>query len=714
MISLKGVSKIYGEKRVLKDLRLSLAPHERIGLLGESGSGKSTILKLIAGIVEADGGEVAVESRHMGYIFQDHRLIPWKTAVENVAFSLLGRGFSRRAAEEKARTALAKVELGGYEHHYPGQLSGGMCQRVSIARAFVTGPAILLMDEPFSALDPSLKERMNRLVRGLLEESPACTIAVTHNEEELRGLVDKVYLLSPEGELKERKEIVTRRRGMSEQEMRRHLNPDEERMDKILEIKLKVIRKELDPEAARALVNRSFEKISAEEFAFGEQELLQYGVSDEAMAEEMDTMIAVFGDVLVKEEEELPPGHPIRTYREEAEALDALIAEILRKKEERLSVNQWLALFDKLGEINLHFSRKQNQLFPLLERKGFDRPSKVMWTFDNRVRDAVKQARENLEARREEEFLASLEEIGILVRDILEKERDILYPTALKLISREEFVRMRKGDDEIGYCLIDAPPAFGSAPPAALPGESSFTAELQALLRKHGMGGAGEGEVFDVDRGELTLEQINLIFRHLPVDLSYVDEEDAVRFYSDTRHRVFPRSPGVIGREVRNCHPKESVETVEAIIDAFRAGERDRAEFWLEMGEKFIYILYTAVRDKEGRYRGVLEMMQEAGRIRGLKGSQRLLNWEEEEPRREEQASSSGLSPETLIGPLVREHPYLKDFLVALNPKYKKLQNPVLFKTMGQVATLALIAERGGMDAAQLIALLKEEIERKG
>ena len=127
--------------------------------------------------------------------------------------------------------------------------------------------------------------------------------------------------------------------------------------------------------------------------------------------------------------------------------------------------------------------------------------------------------------------------------------------------------------------------------------------------------------------GKLTLEQINLIFQHMPVDFSYVDENEIVKFYNDSAHRVFPRSSNVIGRDVKNCHPRKSVHIVEEIISKFRSGEQDQAEFWINKPDVFIYILYTAVRDRDGRFRGVLEMMQDCTHIRSLTGSQTLLTW---------------------------------------------------------------------------------------
>lgn len=221
------------------------------------------------------------------------------------------------------------------------------------------------------------------------------------------------------------------------------------------------------------------------------------------------------------------------------------------------------------------------------------------------------------------------------MRDILEKERTVLYPTSLKLLSNEEFAAMRKSDDEIGYCLIAAPPAFDTNQipnaPIAPNGnqQADLVKDLTELLNKYGIDPAnGNPEVMDVSMGKLSLAQINLVFKHLQVDLSYVDENDIVKFYSDTKHRVFPRSAGVIGRKVQNCHPRESLASVEAIINAFRAGKQDKAEFWIEMGGKFIYIIYNAVRDEHGNFKGVLEMMQDVTHIRSLAGSRKLLTWD--------------------------------------------------------------------------------------
>ncbi len=131
----------------------------------------------------------------------------------------------------------------------------------------------------------------------------------------------------------------------------------------------------------------------------------------------------------------------------------------------------------------------------------------------------------------------------------------------------------------------------------------------------------------DLKTGRLTAEQVDLILRTLPLDISFVDENDTIVYYSEKK-RIFTRVPGVIGRKVQNCHPARSVEVVEKILKAFKSGEKDTAEFWLQTGGRFIHIRYFAVRDEDGKYRGCLEVSQDVTDIRQLQGQRRLLDWE--------------------------------------------------------------------------------------
>ncbi|MDD2475469.1 MAG: PAS domain-containing protein [Dysgonamonadaceae bacterium] len=522
--------------------------------------------------------------------------------------------------------------------------------------------------------------------------------------------------------------------GEVELEMKSYLNIDNDRIQKMLEIKLKVFNKEISPAEARKLVNDTFDKVSAEEFAYGEQHLFNAGITDEVMAEGMDDILDVFKDVLVKDNLNLPKGHPIQTYADEADALEMVLLKIEQKLKEKFIKNEWLDLYTQLNEINTHFSRKQHQLFSALERKGFDRPSRIMWTFDDRVRDAIKDAFDLLKADHDDKFIDAQPQVVHLVRDILEKEREVLYPTSLKLLDDKEFAEMRKGDDEIGYCLIENPPAYQSPYLESLisktDDKNNLMTDLKDVLAKHGLIThlSSKDEVLNVANGKLTLQQINLIYKHMQIDLSYVDENDIVKFYTDSTHRVFPRSPGVIGREVQNCHPRNSLSTVEAIINAFRKGEQDEAEFWIDKGDQFIYIIFNAVRDEEGKFRGVLEMMQDVTHIRSLKGSRRLLSWESTKLNKEKGIKSEtdkmntektliksdvqiDINPNTVIGTLIGQYPFIKDFLLTLSPEYNRLTNPVVFNTMKSIATLDMISKVGGFKVEHLIKLIKQKIE---
>ncbi|WP_346934696.1 PAS domain-containing protein [Clostridium sp.] len=502
--------------------------------------------------------------------------------------------------------------------------------------------------------------------------------------------------------------------------MEENLKIDCKKIDKIMAIKLNYLKGNISLQAAKKEMQTSFKSVTAQEFAICEQYLQQYGISDDVLAERMDEILEIFDGVLVSNKLDVPLGHPIRTYLDEVEAIRIVLNQIINMIEKKFINNQWAEIYDKLEEINIHFARKQNQLYPSLESRGFDKPSKVMWTLENNIKDIIKKAKGYLDDNEDEKFINIQNEVVEMVEDMMVKEEEILYPTSMDLLSEEDFIKMRRGDDEIGYCLIKQPPFYGNEErkDKEISSNNEFLKDLANVLQKHGiLNTLSKSEVLDVSQGKLTLEQINLIFKHLQVDLSYVDENEIVKFYSDTKHRVFPRSAGVIGRKVQNCHPRECVDTVEEIIRAFREGEQDEAEFWLEIGGKFIYIIYNAVRDEDGNFRGVLEMMQDVTKIRGLEGSQRLLSWSNKKQDTKNIDSNSveiqnkyGIKKETIIGDLVKEYPFIKEFLFNLSPKFNKLKNPILFKTMSSIATIEMISERAGFKIEDLIDKIVEEI----
>ncbi len=541
-------------------------------------------------------------------------------------------------------------------------------------------------------------------------------------------------------------------------EMSQHIQVDKDKIKAIVDIKLLYLKGDLTQEAANEQLKQEVKTVNAQEFAIAEQYLQQYGVTDDDLAERIEEIFAIFEGVLETDHLQVPKGHPVRTYMDEVAAIRSLLAGMEGLLASKFIKNPWVEAYEKLAQINTHFARKQNQIYPALEAKGFDKPSRVMWTLENNIRDQIKDCRLLLDQDQDQAFLDMQRDMIDQVEDMMVKEMEILYPTVLDMLNQEDFYQMRSGDDEIGYCLIDTPPPFGPTKKekSEPEGNMALMKDLSALLQKHGvLQETPSTEELDVSQGKLSLEQINLIFKHLSIDLSFVDENEIVRFYSDTKHRVFPRSPGVIGRNVQNCHPRESVHMVEEIIRAFRAGEQDQAEFWLEMGDKFIYIIYTAVRDDQGTFRGVLEMMQDLTRLRKLEGSQRLLSWQntQEEPaetkspvetknlrdtgsqdselspgqeetsipagegsKSEPEKSTSnpyGITPHTTVADMVKRYPYTKEVLLGLSPKFKKLNNPVLFKTMAGVATLDMVAGRGNLNIQDLIAVLVAAIEAK-
>jgi NitT/TauT family transport system ATP-binding protein len=203
MIRFLNVTKSFNSLKVLDRLSFDVEENEIVGILGPSGIGKTTILRLVTGALRPDSGEVKVASSRIGYVFQEPRLLPWRTAIENISLSLRAEGMGGKEAGYTAQKWMEKLGLMGFEDYYPAQLSGGMMQRVSIARAFAIEPKILLMDEPFSNLDVKLKDSLLTMVENMIRESRTTVIYVTHYLPEILRLSDRILELDPEHGLKE-------------------------------------------------------------------------------------------------------------------------------------------------------------------------------------------------------------------------------------------------------------------------------------------------------------------------------------------------------------------------------------------------------------------------------------------------------------------------------------------------------------------------------
>jgi hypothetical protein len=429
---------------------------------------------------------------------------------------------------------------------------------------------------------------------------------------------------------------------------------DMEKLRVVLDVKERYLSGALPLDEARAILRERVKTLRPYEIALAEQELKTFE-DDECRKEDIQQMMVLFQDVLDRSRPDLPEDHPIMCYIRENDAMRGLLKQVEELAQYPVIKNQWLELYDELHKHRLHLSRKQNQLYSILERKGFDRPTTTMWLLDDFIRDEVRDARRLLEEDREEEFIAMQPVIVADILDLIEKEETVLYPTSLAMIRPDEFEEMKAGDREIGFAWIKVGAGNRteeSKKPLPATEAAGFASDLAALLGKYGFsGGSTPGQLLEVATGQMTLEQINLVYKHMPVDFSYVDENEIVRFYTDTDHRVFPRSKNVIGRDVKNCHPRTSVHLVEEIIDKFRRGEQDEVDFWINKPGLFIYIYYVAVRDEEGRFRGILEMMQDCTRIRSLEGSRTLLSWDKSNKAASKHGDAPYSAPATTPAP---------------------------------------------------------------
>ena len=513
-----------------------------------------------------------------------------------------------------------------------------------------------------------------------------------------------------------------------EHKMRGYLPPmDPEKLKALFEIENAFKAGQLSADEARLQIKERVGKVSAYHVAYIEQTMTEE-TSDECIREDVHAVINMLGDQIDNTMPNLPADHPIMHYLKENEEMKRLLLAVEDLVQYPMIKNQWLELYDKISQYPIHYKRKQNQLYPMLERKGFTRPTTTMWTFDDMVRDEIREAERLLREDQEDAFIKQQERVLLYARDLMEKEEFILYPTSMALISEEEFEDMKSGDQEIGFAFFEVEHKTTENKVETQPKEqNNFANDLQALLTRYGYS-AGGGDKLDVTTGKLTLEQVNLIYKHLPIDISFVDENELVCFYSDTDHRIFPRSKNVIGREVMNCHPRKSAHIVREVIDKLRSGEQDKAEFWINKPGLFIYIIYVAVRDKDGKFRGVLEMMQDCTHIRALEGSQTLLTWSNgdtsatAEQNHDTQATPAEndedekatepvteITPQTRLKDLLKQYPTLKNRLPELNPKFKMLNTP-LGKIMMGKANVQTMSERSGIPLDKLIEGIKKLI----
>jgi DUF438 domain-containing protein len=363
---------------------------------------------------------------------------------------------------------------------------------------------------------------------------------------------------------------------------------------------------------------------TAGEIADAERAMIGEGIAVSEIQRLCDLHVAVFKESL--DEEPAPeslPGHPVFTFRMENEVTLRLLESMAD------TFNLWMtgnstaraslqAQTENLKTIEKHYSRKENLLFPYMEKKGFEGPSTVMWGVHNEIRGQIRQFRQALADDESDPQVAQgqFKTLAKNIQEMVYKEEKILFPESLVRLTEAEWAEIQSQEEGIGY--------FNGAPQPTEISQEENQNQSQPTQKENGtMEGNG---LLSLDTGALTQEQINLMLTHLPVDVTYVDENDEVRYFTQGQHRIFDRSAAIIGRAVTKCHPPQSVHKVQIILEDFRSGKRDVAEFWIQMGEAFIHIRYFALRNAAGEYKGCIEVSQEISHLRSLEGEKRLLD----------------------------------------------------------------------------------------
>ncbi len=404
------------------------------------------------------------------------------------------------------------------------------------------------------------------------------------------------------------------------------INNSLQRKAKLKELILKLHSGESQDDVRRELM-QSLSQIPYGEVVEVEQELISEGLPEEEVLKLCDAHSAVLqGNVDLSGFKNVPHGHPVDVMLKENAELRKLTAQArdilatITAGESNAFPEQVLklrALFNNLYDVDKHYLRKEYMLFPFLEREGITGPPKVMWGKQDEIRDLVKGSIEILQTEdiTRDDLLATAEMVlnpalhGI--DDMTIKEEEILLPMALDKLTEADWYEMSKQSLEIGFCLYDPPvlwkPTWAS---------DDTLIEMQKT-----------GANIQLPSGSFSVEELLAILNTLPIDMTFVDKDDKVKYFSQSTERIFQRNRAILNRDVRHCHPPASAHIVDKIIEDFRSGKQSRAPFWINMGGKFIHIEYFALRNEKGEYLGTLEVSHDLTHYRSLEGEQRILSY---------------------------------------------------------------------------------------
>jgi hypothetical protein len=403
----------------------------------------------------------------------------------------------------------------------------------------------------------------------------------------------------------------------------------DENKKRILKEVIKQLHDGASPQEVKSRFKQLVENTSSEDIARIEQQLVKEGMPREELQRLCDVHLAVFGEQVQKEELHIPSGHPINILMEEHK--------ILLERAERLKIDAKLieeacdvvyagdALTELQGITNdfvdaeKHYLREENALFPTLEKHGITEPPAIMWMEHSQIREIKKKFRSLIEKWNTigyGDFKKQLGEIAEPLCSLLPshffKENNILFPAAMQVVTNEEWSEVRREFDEIGYC--------GFTPPNALTARQVEEPKTAGVPVSEG--------TLQFETGNLSKEETEAILDTLPIDISFIDRNDSVKYFNKAEKRIFVRTKAVLGRKVQMCHPQKSIHIVSKIVEAFKAGKKNVAEFWINLDNRLVYIRFFAVRDKNGKYLGTMETVQDVTDIKKLEGQKRLLDWE--------------------------------------------------------------------------------------
>lgn len=404
------------------------------------------------------------------------------------------------------------------------------------------------------------------------------------------------------------------------------INNSRSRKEKLKELLLK-IHHGGSQESVRNELLLSLSQIPYGEVVEVEQELISEGLPEEEILDLCDAHSAVLeGRVDLSALKPVAEGHPVDVFRKENEeirkltnSIFVLISEIRLEPSESISnkLIKLRGLFNTLYDVDKHYQRKEYLLFPYLEKMGITGPPKVMWGKHDEIRELIKGSIEVLETTEmtKEEFGAVAEMVLELAaegaKQMITKEEEILFPMSLDVLTEADWYEISKQSLEIGFCLYD--PLITWKPEWA---EEQSINESQK-----------SGSHIQLPSGSFSAEEIMTILNTLPVDITFVDKDDKVKYFSQSSERIFQRNRAILNRDVRHCHPPASAHIVDKIIDDFKCGRQNSAPFWINMGGKMIHIEYFALRNDKGEYLGTLEVSHNITPYRELEGEQRILSY---------------------------------------------------------------------------------------